>query len=135
MLFTLGMIISSLASLALIILGILVGVKILNKFGTGPGVAAILLAIFCNLATFIWGWVKAGELGIQKLMKWYTIALVVAIVGSVLYGIGMGQLAAKAASEGGFEGFEDMQNQLQEDMERAIKEAEEAAEAAAESAQ
>ncbi|MDG2125635.1 MAG: hypothetical protein P8J87_18175, partial [Verrucomicrobiales bacterium] len=43
-----------LAGVGLLICGIMVGVKILKREGAGLGVLAIVLAIFCGLATLIW---------------------------------------------------------------------------------
>ena len=76
--------ISMIGGVGALIFGIMVGVKILNKDGTGPGVIAIILAIICNLATFIWGWVKVNDLGIKDIMKWYTICVAVSVLGTIV---------------------------------------------------
>lgn len=73
-------IIGSLAGVACLVFGIIVGTKVLQRQGTGLGILAILLAIFCVLPTFIWGWAKAKEFGIQRLMIWYTVAVVLLLV-------------------------------------------------------
>ena len=100
-----GQIIAWIGSLAVLVLGIMVGVKILQKQGTGLGVLAIILAIFCVLPTLIWGWIKAKEFGMQKLMMWYTIAFVVASIGNIISG---------AAIFGALMGSPEMQEIMQE---------------------
>lgn len=72
--------IGSLAGVACLVFGIIVGTKVLQKQGTGLGILAILMAIFCVLPTFIWGWVKAKDFGIEKLMIGYTVALILLLV-------------------------------------------------------
>lgn len=81
-----GQILSWLSWLTCVVLGVIVGVKILKKQGTGLGVLAIVLGVFCILPTLIWGWVKFKELGIKNLMIGYTIAFVLMFVGSFIAG-------------------------------------------------
>jgi hypothetical protein len=124
----LGYAVSALGGVACLVLGVIVGVKIMNKYGTGPGVAAIILAVLCNLATFIWGWVKVKELQIGNLMKWYTIGFIVSVIGGILCAAG---IASAGVSMG-----QQMQIQMQESIDQsqeAMRERE--AEAATEEAQ
>jgi hypothetical protein len=60
---------------------IMVIVKIFKHAGVGLGI----LSIFCGPFAFIWGWIKSKELGLKKVMMWYTILLV---LGILLYGAG-----------------------------------------------
>jgi hypothetical protein len=43
-----------------------------------------ILGLLCSLFTFIWGWVKAAELQLKKVMVWWTILLVGTIVFQLL---------------------------------------------------
>ncbi|MEM7011531.1 MAG: hypothetical protein AAF585_08625 [Verrucomicrobiota bacterium] len=46
-----------------------------------------ILCIVCGLS-FILGWVKNGPWGVKKIMLWYTICIVAAILGQILMGAG-----------------------------------------------
>jgi hypothetical protein len=122
----LGYAVSALGGLACLVLGVIVGVKIMNKYGTGPGVAAIILAVLCNIATFIWGWVKVKELQIGNIMKWYTIGFVVSVVGGILCAAGIASAGVSMSQQ--------MQSQAQDAMNQS-QEMMRDAEAAAEDAQ
>jgi len=52
-----------------------------------------ILGIFCGLFTFIYGWVKAKEYQIQKVMLAWTVLIVVSTILSMVY-------SAMAANEG-----------------------------------
>lgn len=54
-----------------------------------------ILGIICSLFAFIYGWVKATEYGIKKVMLWWTILILAGIVLNILAGV-LG--AATAAS-------------------------------------
>lgn len=53
-----------------------------------------ILGIICQLFAFIYGWVKAAEYGVKKIMLYWTILL---IGGMVLWFIGVGLAAASGA--------------------------------------
>ena len=91
------------------VLHIIVIVNIFKRAGVGLGI----LSIFCSPFTFIWGWVKAGEYGIKKLMMWYTILLV---IGVILYGAGSAaMLTSPEAQQAIKEAQEAQQRSLQQD--------------------
>ncbi len=78
-----------LVGLGSLVCWIMVLIKIF-KDNVGLGV----LGIFCTLFTFIYGWVKAKEYQIQKVMLAWTILMV---VGTILYFL----VIAAAVKEGG----------------------------------
>ena len=80
--------------IASLICWIMVLIKIF-KDNVGLGI----LGIVCSLFAFIYGWVKAAEYGIKKVMLWWTILVVLAIVCIILATV-LGGVAA-AASGGG----------------------------------
>ena len=61
---------------------IIVVVKIFQAGNIGIGVVSIL----CGLVAFVYGWVKANELDVQKIMLVWTIALVAQIAIGVMLG-------------------------------------------------
>ena len=50
------------------------------KASVGMGI----LGLLCGIVAFIWGWVKAGELGLKKVMLWWTIFIGVNILANAL---------------------------------------------------
>ncbi|HEX8293161.1 MAG TPA: hypothetical protein VF570_15480 [Pyrinomonadaceae bacterium] len=66
-----------LVSLANLVLFIMVLIK---QFKTAGVVHGIIGIITCGIWTFIWGWMNAGKLGIQKLMLAWTVTFILTIV-------------------------------------------------------
>jgi len=56
---------------------IMVVVKMFQRAGVGMGILGILT---CGIAALIWGWMKAKELNMVKLMTLWTITLVASMV-------------------------------------------------------
>ena len=54
---------------------------VLIKMFQNENVGLGILGIFCGLWAFIWGWMKAKEHGLQKIMKIWTVAFVAVLVG------------------------------------------------------
>lgn len=55
-----------------------------------------ILGLICGLFAFIYGWVKVQEYGIKKVMIWWTIFFVGAIVLQVIAaGVGVGMAAVQ----------------------------------------
>lgn len=75
--------IGGLASLAGFVCMILVLVQMFKRSGVGMGIVGI---ITCGLAAFIWGWIKAKEYDLTKLMLGWTAALGIGIVCNVIAG-------------------------------------------------
>lgn len=73
------------------VLYIILLVKLFKHGGIGLGI----LGLFCSLFTYIWGWMKASELGLKNLMIWLTITMLIA---AALFGAGAPDLV-KAAQE------------------------------------
>jgi hypothetical protein len=71
---------------------ILVLIKIF-KDNVGLGIVGII----CSLFAFIYGWIKAKEYGIQKLMVWWTLLVIASIVVQLL-GLALGVAVAAARS-------------------------------------
>jgi hypothetical protein len=98
-------VLSGLAALATFICFILVLIKMFQRGAVGVGVACILLFFCCGageLLALVYGWVKASEWQITKLMTVYTVALAIMVVG---FGVNPGpyrlireQLADKGVS-------------------------------------
>ena len=63
----------------------------LVKFFTNDMVLHGVIGIICSLWAFIYGWMKADELGARNIMMYWTIAIVAGIVlnviGNVLIGM------------------------------------------------
>lgn len=87
--------IGGLASLASFVCFILVLVQMFKRAGVGLGIVGI---ITCGLGAFIWGWIKAKELGLTKLMLGWTAAIGVGIVCNVIAG-GLAVAALKDSPE------------------------------------
>jgi hypothetical protein len=70
---------------------VLVVVEMFKREQTGLGIACIVL-IFCGIGgiiAFVYGWIKANEWGLQKIMLAWTVCLVVGIaVNVMLVGVG-----------------------------------------------
>jgi hypothetical protein len=79
--------IAVLVGLFAFVLQIMLLVKIFKHAGVGLGI----LGIFCGPFAFIWGWMKAKELGMKKLMTWLTISI---IVSAIAYGAGTASLVS-----------------------------------------
>lgn len=75
--------VSILASLASFVCFILVLVQMFKRAGTGLGIVGI---ITCGLGAFIWGWIKAKEFELTKIMLGWTAAIAVSIISSVVAG-------------------------------------------------
>jgi hypothetical protein len=60
-----------------------------------------ILGILCNLWAFIWGWMKATPLNLKKVMLLWTVCIVVAVIGNVIYGAAMAKQIQKTGIEGG----------------------------------
>lgn len=65
-----------LASLANLVLFILVLIKLFQKEGTLKGI----LGLICSLYTFIWGWIKHKELQITNIMIGWTACIIITII-------------------------------------------------------
>lgn len=57
---------------------------LIKMFKTESGPLQGIIGILCGLWAFIWGWMNAGKLGVQKIMLIWTVAILVSIVGNVL---------------------------------------------------
>jgi hypothetical protein len=55
-------------------------VIVLIKLFQVKGVLHGILGIICSLYTFIWGWMKAGELKIKNVMLIWTGAMVISFI-------------------------------------------------------
>lgn len=55
---------------------IMVLIKLFDNKGVGWGIFGIL----CGMYVFIWGWLNATRLGMQKLMLIWSISLVISIL-------------------------------------------------------
>ncbi|CAN5909113.1 hypothetical protein BH11VER1_BH11VER1_09350 [soil metagenome] len=84
---TLFGILAGLAGLASFVCFILVLIQMFKCAGAGMGIMGI---ITCGWGAFIWGWIKAKEYGLKKLMLGWTAAIVVmmlAYVGIAIFGV------------------------------------------------
>jgi hypothetical protein len=73
-------ILSGLVGIVNLVLFIMVLIKLFQKEGTLKGI----LGLICALYTFIWGWMKAKELEITKIMYAWTGCVVVSIILSII---------------------------------------------------
>ena len=71
-----------LAGIVQLVCWIIVLVKIFQAGNIGLGIVGII----CGLVAFVYGWMKSNELGVQKVMLVWTIALVAQIALSVMFG-------------------------------------------------
>lgn len=74
-------VIAGILGLILLIQHIMLLVKLFKHGGVGLGILGLCVGIFA----YIWGWMKSTELGLKKLMTWYTIILVLC---GLCYGAG-----------------------------------------------
>jgi hypothetical protein len=73
--------IAGILGIILFVQQIMLLVKLFKHGGVGLGILGLCIPLFA----FIWGWVKAGEFGMKKLMTWMTIIL---IICGLCYGAG-----------------------------------------------
>jgi len=76
--------IAGLASLASLICFIMVLIQMFKRAGAGMGIVGI---ITCGIGAFIWGWIKAKEYDLKKIMLGWTAAIGVSIICNVIAGI------------------------------------------------
>ncbi len=69
-----------LASLVAFVSGIMVLIKLFQKEGILKGI----LGLICMLYTFIWGWMKAKELDLTKVMWVWTGVIILSILINVV---------------------------------------------------
>jgi hypothetical protein len=70
------------AFVASLVCFIIVLVRMFQSGNTGLGIATIILGFCCyigGIIAFVWGWMNAPRLGLQKVMLVWTIAWVVKI--------------------------------------------------------
>ena len=68
------------ASLVAFVSGIMVLIKLFQKEGILKGI----LGLICMLYTFIWGWMKAKELDLTKVMWVWTGVIILSILINVV---------------------------------------------------
>jgi hypothetical protein len=83
---------AAIAGITSLICLIMVLIKMFQRAGAGLGIVGI---ITCGIAAYIWGWMKAKELNLTKIMLIWTAAIVVSVIANVA----AGGLMAKAVSE------------------------------------
>lgn len=84
---TLSQILLGVAGLVNLICFIMVVIQMFQRGATTMGIVCIVLALCCGLGgliAFIFGWVKAGQWNISKLMTVWTVAVVIEVVISAL---------------------------------------------------
>jgi hypothetical protein len=59
-------------------------IVIIKMFKTQESPLMGILGILCGLWAFIWGWMNASKYGLGKIMKLWTLALVVSVIGNVI---------------------------------------------------
>ena len=69
-----------LASLVAFVSGIMVLIKLFQKEGILKGI----LGLICMLYTYIWGWMKAKELDLTKIMWVWTGVIILSILINVV---------------------------------------------------
>jgi peptidoglycan biosynthesis protein MviN/MurJ (putative lipid II flippase) len=72
-----GIILSGIGGVFCLISTVLYIVLLVKLFKHG-GIGLGILGFFCSLFTYIWGWMKASELGLKNLMIWLTITMLIA---------------------------------------------------------
>ncbi|MCB1097387.1 MAG: hypothetical protein KDN22_17580 [Verrucomicrobiae bacterium] len=87
-----GIILLVLSGLTSLVCWIMVLVKMFKSGQTGLGI----LSIFCAIVAFVWGWIKAGELGLKKIMLAWSVAVVVSIIGNILAAPSLAKLQSDA---------------------------------------
>lgn len=68
------------------VLYIILLVKLFQHGGVGLGI----LGFFCSPFTYIWGWMKSGELRLKTTMIWLTLMI---IISAALFGAGAATMA------------------------------------------
>jgi hypothetical protein len=84
---TLASIVVGLASLVSFICFILVIIQMFQRGATGMGIACIALTLCCGLGglvAFIYGWVKAREWSMTRLMTVWTVAFAIDVVAGIV---------------------------------------------------
>lgn len=81
---TLGSILQIIGGIGSLICFVMVLLKMFPAEGTLKGI----LGVICSLYAFIWGWMNAGRFNLQNVMYGWTGAIVVAIVGGLMAGMG-----------------------------------------------
>lgn len=59
-------------------------IMVLIRMFSTAGALHGILGIICPLYAFIWGWIKSGEQGLQKLMLGWTGCVALNIVGNIV---------------------------------------------------
>lgn len=89
-------------------------VKLFKHGGIGLGILGLCVGLFA----FIWGWVKATELGFKKLMIWYTVVLVLC---GIFYGAGSVAMFASPEFQQKFKEAQQQQGNIKSDMQKQIE--------------
>lgn len=89
--FAIGSAILTIGAIASFVCWIMVLIKMFQTEKPLIGV----LGILCGLWAFIWGWMKAGTLGLKKIMLIWSACFVLTIIG---YGLFVAGMAAKIQS-------------------------------------
>ena len=79
-----GQILSSAAGIGSLICFILVLVKMFQNGQTVLGIVCIVCCGIGGLIAFVYGWIKSGEWGIQKVMLIWTVCIILQIIGGVM---------------------------------------------------
>lgn len=85
------------ASIGYLVCFIQVLIPLFKKEGVGLGI----LGILCGLYPYVWGWIKSAELGLKKIMVWWTACIVVlagmtAVIMAGMVGIASNPMFKKA---------------------------------------
>lgn len=83
---TLFSVLAGIAGLASFVCAILVLIQMFKRAGAGLGIVGI---ITCGWGAFIWGWIKAKEFGLKKLMLTWTaiiVVMIIAYIGVMVFG-------------------------------------------------
>jgi len=83
-------------------------IALFKKEGAGLGI----LGILCSIYAFVWGWLKATELGLKKTMIWWTVSIIAVFV---VAGVAAVAIGATVANSSEFQkAMEEAQNRAQE---------------------
>lgn len=78
-----GIVLLAVGSIGSLVCWIMVLIKMFQNDKPLIGV----LGILCGLWAFIWGWMKAGSLGLKKTMMIWSVCIGVSVIGNILAGI------------------------------------------------